>query len=1543
MKSEYMSSALAYGNAAFRNGEYALAVAYYEKAIVENPELSEVIDVNLKIGRKYWLRDKSSETPELPAVPAAVSQEGSFNDESVEEVGPHYTSEDHKLIAHSGLFSHNFYYETYEDVAESGADPIEHYCEHGWREQRNPNKDFNTHYYLGTNADVAQAEVNPFSHWIQYGQFELRKIRKVEVDPLYDPGSHQPTVIFLSHEASQTGAPAVLLSLMRWVKKNTSIKFSIIVGSQGVWNKRFEEIAPCFYLDHAHKNGLTAELRDFCGSNVQSIYINTIASGLYAEHLKYLGAEFITHVHEMENVFEIFEPQFSALSKICNKYIAVSPGSVESLKKRNIRDSNISFFKPFIEPFDFYRSRVHAEGKKVVIFGCGAVEKRKGFDLFCETALMLLRRGASDFKMVWIGSAEGKDLNPAHEIESRHLARFVEWIGPKENPREYFASGDIFLLTSREDPYPLVCMEAAEAGMPIVCFDSEAGGMHTFVEHDAGIVVKYLDVDGMTASVIELIKDRGKRLAMAESARRKVTERHYVDRVAPEILKLLPNEIYQSDSSIDIYLKKIDEARVISFDIFDTLVTRQFRDPEVVFDLIEYQLTEHEPAALPLLKERMDTAGLVLGSHLGERDDVSIDSIYEQMSFFNDSSVEKTVELSVCVFHPLGKKLYEYARAKNKTIYIASDMYLDQATIEAILRNCGYDYWDQLFLSSSLGQKKETGKLYGSMKEFAGRSNYSPKDIFHIGDNWEGDVRQARLSGLNTKRFSPIGEHSRKIFRLSLENKNKLSQKGRIWDSYCEQQSDLWHKEAPSVSCDFYTQVGFEITGPLAAMMAMYVRSQAKESATHKIVFMARDGRIIKKAFDSLYKEELAAGDISSCYLHLSRATVIPATFQNPLTSNDVAFILDGLHLQEKSLSYFLKKSGLSAEDFQVRAIALKHFPSMDYLPGWDDYLKLSRLFSELSALIYVANKGNRENLELYLAQNGVLQEKTVLFVDVGWLLNIQSRIEYFLKRLECKTVVKGCYVGSRERVSKGLFHSGFLFEQGDPYVYADFIEANTTLFEILFSAPEPSARGVSKNPVTSQSFIAFKKIPSPLSKEFIAAQKIHLGAEAFFERFSEARKSFFPDIISKDYFFQLFQALAKSQNPVAKAALGNFEVSLGGDHEFTVKQELIKNDDPHTDYCLKEKADYFAPIEFRNAENAHSILILTSAGLENGSTRYRSLHLAQSLRNSGISSVVAHVATNATDAGSLIEKADVIVFQRCFMDQGNVAQMYAYARELGKRCIAEIDDLVFPQFVHAIGSVAGGEWNIDEAMFIANSYERFIKLMDGCIVSTPLLRAHVASEYKVPCEVYRNKVRPPISTKETVSSGGVKLIYASGTFSHKEDFDIIEETLFNFCLNNPECTLSILGAAQVSERLLALTNVSSYPILDYNAMLDFISRHDLLLVPLVDNVFNRAKSNVKFIEAGSVAVPVLASDVGEFKLSIKHKANGFLAKTPKDWAMILEQLRLQPSRLRSAGAQAQLTVSKRFTTDHCELKSKFLYGNSKQRTSQPKYSEMEN
>ena len=1518
------TSALALGNNALRDGDFCTALAYYRKALSELPQMKEAIAFNIALAEKGSLGESQTNTkqPERISRPLArPTAQDSWSKiqgllRAANPIDEHY-----QTILKSGAFDHQYYLSRYPDVATSNIDPIAHYCAYGWQEYRNPSENFNTHYYLAKNPDVANAGVNPFVHWIKYGKLEGRKSRVIEVSSSLSLDRHSPTMLFVSHEASQTGAPAVLLSLMRWVKANTSIKFSILVGASGPWDQRFKDIGPCFFFDAEHPLGFEEELKAFCGSEVSSIYANTIAAGTYVKHLDFLHAELITHVHEMENVFDVFADSFKYLKEKTNQFIAVSQGSIDALNKRLSPNSKIHFLKPFIEKRTQFTTSYQRPSDKIVIFGCGAVEKRKGFDLFCAVAAELLAKGFYNFKMLWVGSAEGKDLSPKDEIQKYNVDGYVEWLGSLDNVRDHFAGGHIFLLPSREDPYPLVCMEAAECGMPVVCFDSTAGGMHSFVETDAGIVVDYLDVIAMADAVIRLASDEPLRENMGNAAAKKVAERHYVSVIAPQIMKLVTHTSDTADR-LSKLKKFIDNAKVVSFDIFDTLVTRRIGNPAVAFDLMEHRHTAAEPALLSLFSERMNTAGKVLASRQGKVDDITVDEIYNSMSFFTASDIEKDTEISLCIPHPLGIQLYNYARKKNKTIFIASDMYLDQQTIEKILRNCGINKWDEFFLSSSLGKKKDTGKLFTHLLVKAEALGYKPKDICHIGDNWVGDVLKPREQHIIAKRFAPLNEVVLPLVPLPKNISEGLSQAGRIWESFCTQSSRIWHKKSVRSTVDFYTKLGFELTGPLAAMMAMHTAGIARNNDVKKIVFMARDGRIIKKAFDTLYADEIANSTFESLYLHLSRATVVPATFSHPLTSNDIAFLTEGLHLGQKPVQYFIEKAGLDPAESIVCKKVFSRFDSMDFIPTWNDLSDLSALFKSLSAEIHEATKPLRDSLLQYLNQNGLLDDEHFIVVDVGWLLNIHSRLAKFISAQNSATKITGCYVGSRDRADKSLTTHSLLFHGGEPRNYARLIEDNTTLFEVLFSAPEASAKGLTLDPETGKVLADFKPLGNPVPPEIPVAQKLHMGAESFFEMLADARRDFFPEVISRDYFFHVFEALVSTHDTVAKAHLGSFEVRLGGHHEFIAHENLIKHSsmDTNVDFKVNNYPDEFIPLHFNAQKPKNSALIVTSAGLFNGSTRYRGMHLAESLKHINISSTLVYASLSIDAFKSLASNAKFIIFQRCLEDQGNVAAFLAMAKSLNKICIGEMDDLVFPEHLETIGSVKGGEWNIQEAQYVAEGYEKLIKKMDCCIASTPALKTYIEESYSKPTLLLRNAITPEmVRPPKSKDFKRLNLLYASGTYSHKADFMMVEELLFQTLRSHPEVKLSILGAAQASERMLSLDNVSSYPLLPYESMLDFIAKHDMLLVPLEDSIFNRAKSNVKFIEAAAMGVPVLASAVGEFSQSITHGSNGFLAHDVNDWRTLLNEIIQKPKQLKNISKNANQTVKKFYLTTSAE------------------------
>lgn len=78
------------------------------------------------------------------------------------------------VIRDSGLFDESFYCLMYPELGLAQGLAIRHYCEHGWREGKNPTDDFDTNFYLATYDDIRVAGINPFWHYIIAGSSELR-------------------------------------------------------------------------------------------------------------------------------------------------------------------------------------------------------------------------------------------------------------------------------------------------------------------------------------------------------------------------------------------------------------------------------------------------------------------------------------------------------------------------------------------------------------------------------------------------------------------------------------------------------------------------------------------------------------------------------------------------------------------------------------------------------------------------------------------------------------------------------------------------------------------------------------------------------------------------------------------------------------------------------------------------------------------------------------------------------------------------------------------------------------------------------------------------------------------------------------------------------------------------------------------------------------------------------------------------------------------------------------------------------------------------
>jgi glycosyltransferase involved in cell wall biosynthesis len=368
------------------------------------------------------------------------------------------------------------------------------------------------------------------------------------------------SILFVGHDALLAGGQVLLLSLIKWISNNTGIVVKVILLNGGTLIDQYKEIGPTLiWNDIVHqypdKEKRKEILHEFVG-HTDLIYGNTVLAATIYDDLEFLKVPYITHVHELEKSIKMYFDK-SIIDKMhlyTNGYIAGSkPVKKNLISNHHGAEKKIILINDFIESrtidFDIpkkeIRKKIGLIEQGLIIVGCGTMYWRKGVDLFIDTAIILKKKGISNFHFYWIGENIW-DLDRAslelcswnsllQKIQDNGVSDHIFFLGVKENFFEYIHAADVFYLPSREDPFPLVCLEAAQFKIPVICF-KDAGGMVDFIENDAGFVVPYEDINAAAEKIIYIEKypDVSKRLGV--KGRKKYLLNYSIDIAAPKTI-----------------------------------------------------------------------------------------------------------------------------------------------------------------------------------------------------------------------------------------------------------------------------------------------------------------------------------------------------------------------------------------------------------------------------------------------------------------------------------------------------------------------------------------------------------------------------------------------------------------------------------------------------------------------------------------------------------------------------------------------------------------------------------------------------------------------------------------------------------------------------------------------------------------------------------------------------------------------------------------------------------------------------------------------
>lgn len=383
-------------------------------------------------------------------------------------------------------------------------------------------------------------------------------------------------ILAVTHETTLTGAPMNLLHFLTWIREHTDVETHTLVMQDGPLRCRFEQVSEVTLLDNTVvskalgtvQGGLISlgssrawkpvaaarlipQLRHLRGFDL--VYSNSIASAAVLPYLPPARAA-VSHVHELQVALRTWRPpeHVEALRTIPDAWIAAS-GAVKDmlidefglppervlLHHEFIDTSSIADRKLPLRVIERHRRELGLPSDAAVVVGAGTVDWRKGPDLFVQLAAEVRRRTREPVSFIWVGGERaGTDFQRVRSEIERTGSDHVHFIGLKPDPLPWFALADVFALTSREDPYPLVCLENAMLGTPIVTYRN--GGIPELLEaagpEAATGIVDHLDVGAMADRLLAFLDSDGLRATAGMQLRTHVQSCHDVGVAAPRLL-----------------------------------------------------------------------------------------------------------------------------------------------------------------------------------------------------------------------------------------------------------------------------------------------------------------------------------------------------------------------------------------------------------------------------------------------------------------------------------------------------------------------------------------------------------------------------------------------------------------------------------------------------------------------------------------------------------------------------------------------------------------------------------------------------------------------------------------------------------------------------------------------------------------------------------------------------------------------------------------------------------------------------------------------
>ncbi len=500
---------------------------------------------------------------------------------------------------------------------------------------------------------------------------------------------------------------------------------------------------------------------------------------------------------------------------------------------------------------------------------------------------------------------------------------------------------------------------------------------------------------------------------------------------------------------------------LISFDIFDTLLTRGYMRPVDLFLELGARLGEvgsFQGQPKDFQRERAGAEVRARGKVASG--EVSLDQIYTELASvmgWDDRSMRRALEMELSLesetlygVSAMRRRVADERGSQNRIVFI-SDMYLPSKFLQEILGREGFfSEGDRVFVSCEHGCSKGDGRLY---KRVAMELGVDASGWRHYGDHVRSDGVIPRRQGIESVRVDECSPRRAEVAALKIPDPVGLRSSllaGAL------RRARLSSADQSEGFRSAFT-LGASVAGPILFGFVEWCLTNARSKGLKKLYFVSRDGQILAR----IARVICAAWDygLEVCYLYGSRQAWHPAAIDRfsdkefgwvfaPERYLTLGQVFDRLGLDRDTHSAF----------WRSRSIGLDVNMASELRREAGQWLLSDPVRSEIERV----SLKKRELALLYLRQEGLVGSDDWGMVDIGWAGNLQKS----LARL-----VGGSESGGKKRFWS--FYFGLITISVDAGYFprmsywndpgaggADILSINQAMFEILTAADHGTVTG---------------------------------------------------------------------------------------------------------------------------------------------------------------------------------------------------------------------------------------------------------------------------------------------------------------------------------------------------------------------------------------------------------------------------------------------------------------------------------------------------